>query len=66
MKTARLKRIEDHDLGDGRAIITKLGRCYTFTRTNIDGEPEIWTGLTKRKAYEMLDKTLKRDVLELD
>lgn len=49
----------------GLARITKLGRVYNFSRTyRDDSPPEVYTGLRKAAAYEMLIDTLAIDSLE--
>ncbi len=70
MKRLRLvDRIEVHPLSDGGlATISKFGRKYTFTRTydSFEQPPDVHMGLTKAKAYEMLEEALKNDVLEVE
>lgn len=64
----RLQRIEYHELSDGSiAEITKLGRTYNFNRYAGSIEiPECEIAITKSKAYQLLEVTLKNDVCEVD
>ena len=60
--------LEKHRLSDGGlALVNRLGRSYSFTRTydSLDRPPDITQSLTKKEAYEMLENTLKKDVLEV-
>ena len=64
-----IKLLERHRLSDGgMAIINKLGRSYSFTRTydSFVCPPEVSLGLKKAAAYKMLEETLKNDVLEVE
>jgi hypothetical protein len=66
---SKLQTIENHRLSDGGlALVRKLGRKYSFTRTfpSDDEAPEVTQDLNKATAYFMLEQTLKNDVLEAD
>ena len=64
-----IKYLERHRLSDGGlAIVNKLGRSYSFTRTydSFGRPPDVSLGLKKAVAYKMLGDTLKNDVLEVE
>jgi hypothetical protein len=64
-----VKYLERHRLSDGGlAIVNKLGRSYSFTRTynSFTRPPDVSLGLKKKVAYQMLADTLKNDVLEVE
>jgi hypothetical protein len=63
------KNLERHRLSDGGlAIVNKLGRTYSFTRTynSLTIPPDVTLGVKKTEAYKLLEETLKRDVLETE
>ena len=63
------KNLERHRLSDGGlAIVNKLGRTYSFTRTynSLTIPPDVTLGVKKAVAYKLLEETLKRDVLETE
>ena len=65
---SRIVNLERHRLSDGgMAIVNRLGRTYSFTRTydSFDRPPDVTQGITKNDAYNMLKNTLKQDVLEV-
>lgn len=65
----KIVELERHRLSDGGlAIVSKLGRSYTFTRTypSFEQPPDVNMGLNKSLAYKMLEEALKNDVLEVD
>ena len=65
---SRIVNLERHRLSDGgMAIVNRLGRTYSFTRTynSLERPPDVTQGMTKFEAYTMLENTLKEDVLEV-
>lgn len=64
-----IQYIENFRLTDGgMALINKLGRMYSFTRTynSFDLAPDMVNGLNKQAAYKLLSDTLRNDVLDID
>ena len=65
----RIKELERHLLSDGgRAIVNRLGRSYSFSRTfdSFDQPPDLTLNLTREQAYTLLSDTLQSDVCEAD
>lgn len=69
MSKTRIKTIFQAELSDGgMAIIRKLGRQWSFTRTydSLEQPPDCYIDIGKAKAYQLMEECLKNDVLELD
>jgi hypothetical protein len=67
--SARIKQLERIRLSDGGlAIVDRLGKTYSFTRTydSLEQAPDVTPNLTHKQAYTQLADMLRRDVLELD
>jgi hypothetical protein len=63
----RIVELENHLLSDGgRAVVYRLGRTYSFSRTYDSDEqgPDVTTGLTRDRAFTLLADTLQADVCE--
>ena len=69
MAGSSIVELENHPLSDGgHAIVSRLGRSYSFYRTynSFERPPDVTLELTKDKAYEMLEEALRNDVLEVE
>ena len=69
MKRSRIVELENFPLSDGgHAIVRRLGRRYSFTRTynSLETPPDLTQDLDKNGAYSMLLDAIKNDVMEVD
>ena len=67
--SSRIVELENFPLSDGgHAIVRRLGRKYSFTRTydSFEQPPDDTLDLNKDGAYALLLEAIKNDVMEVD